>query len=74
MMDSIANNLNGVFVGIAITWVVAALAYALPHPTEADGKPYVIVYRLIHFAGMNLDRMRQGKLPSPQKKTKSLKG
>ena len=49
--------------GYGISWVIAALAYALPKPTESDTKKYVIWYRLVQFMGANLERMAEKKLP-----------
>lgn len=65
-MDWITAHLTGAAVGYGIAWIVAALAYALPTPTESDGRGYVIAYRLLHFAGANLERMRSRNLPAPQ--------
>lgn len=47
---------------VAITllagWVSAALAYALPRPTESSSTAYSVFYRLVQFAHANFDQVK----------------
>lgn len=56
----------GVLIGYGATWLFAMLSYALPHPTDADGKLYIIVYRSIHFVAANREKIAADLLPTPQ--------
>lgn len=61
----------GVLIGYGLTWLFAMLSYALPHPTDADGKLYVIVYRSIHFVAANREKITTDLLPTPQSRTRA---
>lgn len=48
------------FISMAAWWVFSALSYALPAPPPTAGLVYQTVYRLVHFAAANLDRVKKG--------------
>jgi hypothetical protein len=62
-MEMLSNPLVVAGLGYGAAWLVAAFAYALPKPSEDNGVAYVVVYRLIQFAGANLERMKEKQLP-----------
>lgn len=61
----------GILVGYGAGWLFAMLSYALPHPTDADGKLYVILYRSMHFVAANREKIAADLLPAPQSKLRT---
>jgi hypothetical protein len=45
---------------VGATWLCSALSYAMPAPLPNSGMFYQFLYRLVHFAAANLDRVKKG--------------
>jgi hypothetical protein len=46
---------------VGAAWLCSALSYAMPAPLPNSGMFYQFLYRLVHFAAANLDRVKSGK-------------
>lgn len=55
--------LTGAVLGAALTWLLSALAWALPKPEEVGSLWYRTLYRLLQFAVANLPAARKPVYP-----------
>lgn len=56
---------------VAAGWIFSALSYALPTPKASSSTFYVVLYRLVHFAAANLNKLRPAAVEEPKDPSKA---